>query len=49
MKNMKIPIIPAILAVILFADQAPAALSKFDETQRFIIHRILEGLYEDGI
>jgi hypothetical protein len=46
---MKIHFFPAILALMLFADRAPAAESRFDETQRFIFHSILEGLYEDGV
>lgn len=49
LKNMKIYFFPAILALMLFADRAAAAESRFDETQRFIFHSILEGLYEDGV
>ncbi len=48
-KNMKIFFLPAVLVLVLFTDRAPAAPSGFDETQRFIFHSILEGLYEDGV
>ena len=48
-KNMKIHLFPAILAFMLFANWAPAEESRFGETQRFIFHSILEGLYEDGV
>ena len=49
LENMKIHFFPAILALMLFADRAPAAESRLGETQRFIFHSISEGLYEDGV